>query len=349
MIIDKQYMRRCITLARYAEGYAAPNPMVGAVIVCDSKIIGEGYHRRYGEAHAEVNAVNSVVNKDLLKRSTLYVNLEPCSHYGKTPPCVDLIVRSGIPNVVVGMRDVNPEVCGNGIRKLLEAGIGVVEGVLEDECRFLNRRFITFMQKKRPYIILKWAQTADGFIDELRDTPARKPLKISNPTTKTLNHCMRTHEMSIMVATRTAILDNPRLTASKWNGRNPIRILIDRTLSVPIEYNIFDDKANTLVFNSIRNEINDNIEFVKLDFGQNIIPQILTQLYARNIQSVIVEGGRQLLVSFIEYGVWDECHTEVSKQIIRNGVPAPSMIDLEPVAEQQFGENICFTCLNNII
>ena len=273
MIIDKQYMRRCITLARYAEGYAAPNPMVGAVIVCDGKIIGEGYHRRYGEAHAEVNAVNSVLNKDLLRRSTLYVNLEPCSHYGKTPPCVDLIVRSGIPNVVVGMRDVNPEVCGNGIRKLLEAGIGVVEGVLEDECRFLNRRFITFMQKKRPYIILKWAQTADGFIDELRDTPARKPLKISNPTTKTLNHCMRTHEMSIMVATRTAILDNPRLTASKWNGRNPIRILIDRMLSVPIEYNIFDDKAKTLVFNSIRNEINDNIEFVKLDFGQNIIPQ----------------------------------------------------------------------------
>lgn len=291
MIIDKQYMRRCITLARYAEGYAAPNPMVGAVIVCDGKIIGEGYHRRYGEAHAEVNAINSVVNKDLLKRSTLYVNLEPCSHYGKTPPCVDLIIRSGIPNVVVGMRDVNPEVCGNGIRKLLEAGIGVVEGVLEDECRFLNRRFITFMQKKRPYIILKWAQTADGFIDELRDTPARKPLKISNPTTKTLNHCMRTHEMSIMVATRTAILDNPRLTASKWNGRNPIRILIDRTLSVPIEYNIFDDKAKTLVFNSIRNDINDNIEFVKLDFGHNIIPQILTELYARNIQSVIVEEG----------------------------------------------------------
>ena len=349
MIIDEQYMRRCITLARYAEGYAAPNPMVGAVIVCDGKIIGEGYHRRYGEAHAEVNAVNSVVNKDLLRRSTLYVNLEPCSHYGKTPPCVDLIIRSGIPNVVVGMRDVNPEVCGNGIRKLLEAGIGVVEGVLEDECRFLNRRFITFMQKKRPYIILKWAQTADGFIDELRDTPARKPLKISNPTTKTLNHCMRTHEMSIMVATRTAILDNPRLTASKWNGRNPIRILIDRTLSVPIEYNIFDDKAKTLVFNSIRNEINDNIEFVKLDFGQNIIPQILTELYTRNIQSVIVEGGRQLLVSFIEYGVWDECHMEVSKQIIQNGVPAPSMIDLEPVAEQQFGENICFTCLNNIM
>lgn len=160
---------------------------------------------------------------------------------------------------------------------------------------------------------------------------------------------MRTHEMSIMVATRTAILDNPRLTASKWNGRNPIRILIDRTLSVPIEYNIFDDKAKTLVFNSIRNDINDNIEFVKLDFGHNIIPQILTELYARNIQSVIVEGGRRLLVSFIEYGVWDECHTEVSKQIIRSGVPAPSMIDLEPVAEQQFGENICFTCLNNII
>ena len=160
---------------------------------------------------------------------------------------------------------------------------------------------------------------------------------------------MRTYEMSIMVATRTAILDNPRLTASKWNGRNPIRILIDRTLSVPIEYNIFDDKAKTLVFNSIRNEINDNIEFVKLDFGQNIIPQILTELYARNIQSVIVEGGRRLLVSFIEYGVWDECHTEVSKQIIQNGVPAPSMIDLEPVAEQQFGENICFTCLKNII
>lgn len=343
------YINRCITLAQYSKGKTAPNPMVGAVVVYNDKIIGEGYHKGYGELHAEVNAISSIKDESLLKQSTLYVNLEPCSHYGQTPPCVDLIIRKGIPKVVVGMRDVNPKVNGNGINILRNAGIEVVEGVLENECRCLNRRFVTFIEKKRPYILLKWAQTSDGFIDILRDNSDIEPLKISNKITKTLNHQIRTQEAAIMVATRTAILDNPHLTVRKWSGRNPVRVLIDRSLKVPSGSNIFDGSTRTLIFNQIKEETKGNTEFIKLDFGINIVPQILSKLYMYNIQSVIVEGGRQLLNSFVEYGCWDECHVEISNQIIKNGVPAPTLTDYDIVCKQTLGANSCFVYKNNII
>lgn len=338
---DELYMSRCVVLARYAEGKTAPNPLVGAVVVCDGKVIGEGYHHCCGESHAEVNAINSVADRERLKRSTLYVSLEPCSHYGKTPPCADLIVHSRIPRVVIGMRDVNPKVNGNGIRILRDAGVEVVEGVLEAECRRLNRRFITFIEQCRPYVMLKWAQTADGFIDGLRETSQLPPLKISNPITKTLNHQIRTQEVAIMVATRTALLDNPHLTARKWAGSNPIRLLVDRSLKIPDNYNIFDQTARTIVFNELKDAITPKAEFVKLNFGQNIVPQILDVLYRLDIQSIIVEGGRQLLQSFIELGLWDECHIELSQQVIGKGVPAPVLTDKIAVKEQKFCKNRC--------
>lgn len=343
------YINRCITLAQYSEGKTAPNPMVGAVLVYNDKVIGEGYHKEYGKTHAEVNAISSVKDKSLLKQSTLYVNLEPCSHYGKTPPCADLIIRSGIPRVVVGMRDVNPKVNGNGINMLRNAGIEVIEGVLENDCKYLNRRFVTFIEKKRPYILLKWAQTFDNFIDIHRYSSDVKPLKISNKVTKILNHQIRTQEAAIMVATRTAILDNPHLTVRKWSGRNPVRVLIDRNLKVPADFNIFDNSTRTLIFNQIKEETKANTEFIKLDFGTNIVPQILSKLYEYNIQSLIVEGGRQLLQSFVEYGCWDECHVEVSNQIIKNGVAAPILTNYDIVSKQILYNNSCFVYKNNII
>lgn len=344
---DEIYINRCITLARYAEGKVAPNPLVGAVVVCNGTVIGEGYHRQYGKPHAEVNAINSVANKEMLRRSTLYVNLEPCSHYGKTPPCADLIVGSGIPKVVIGMRDVNPKVNGNGIRILRNAGIDVVEGILEAECRQLNRRFITFIEQRRPFVVLKWAQTADGFLDGIRYNSELSPLKISNAVTKTLNHQIRTQEAAIMIATRTALLDNPHLTVRKWTGTNPIRLLVDRSLKIPSHYNIFDQTAETIIFNEKKYDKKPYVEYIKLDFAQNIIPQILDFLYSRNIQSIIVEGGRQLLESFIESGLWDECHIESSQQVIGKGVQAPILKQKTAEKGHLFGKNSYFVYTNN--
>jgi diaminohydroxyphosphoribosylaminopyrimidine deaminase/5-amino-6-(5-phosphoribosylamino)uracil reductase len=320
-----KFIYRCLTLASFAQGKTAPNPMVGAIIVHNGLIIGQGYHRHYGEAHAEVNAINSVKDKSLLSESTLYVNLEPCSHFGKTPPCVDLMFESKISRVVIGMADPNPKVNGKGISKMQNAGIEVIVGIEQEACRCLNKRFITNIEKHRPFIILKWAQTADGFIDKKRETADLPPLKISDLISKTLNHKGRTQEAAILVGTRTALLDNPKLTVTKWAGKNPVRLIIDRNLVVPKDYNIFDGSAKTVIFNDLKQEIDGNIFYEKLDFSKNIIFLILNYLSENSLESLIVEGGRQLLQSFIDKKLWDEVHIETSNQTIGRGVDAPRL------------------------
>ena len=319
------YMSRCLQLAQQAEGHTAPNPMVGAVIMCDGVIIGEGYHHRCGEPHAEVNAIRSVNDQNLLMKSTLYVNLEPCSHYGKTPPCAQLIIDKKIPRVVVGMGDPNPKVNGRGIQMLREAGVEVVENVLNQQCQILNKRFVTMYTKKRPFVILKWAQTQDGFIDAWRTTSEIPPLRISNEVTKTLNHQIRSIESAILVGTNTALLDNPHLTARKLNTRNPVRMVVDKSLRVPSDYRIYDQTTPTVIFTDKMVENKTNITFVKLDFSKAIVPQIVDYLYQVNLSSLIVEGGTQLLQAFIDANLWDEVYIETSPEIIGAGVKAPNI------------------------
>lgn len=317
-------MQQCLLLASKGFGKVAPNPMVGSVIVCDGKIIGEGFHQRFGQAHAEVNAISAVENKELLLKSTLYVNLEPCSHYGKTPPCADLIIEHNIPNVVIGCRDVNSVVNGRGFEKLINAGVNVMEDVLKDECKKLNKRFFTFHEKKRPYIILKWAQTSDGFIDAKRDEQnPGKALQISNAESRKLLHRWRSQEHAIMVGTNTALLDNPQLTVREWQGENPLRITIDKWLRIPKQYHLFDKSTPTLIFTALEEPSVNNLEFVKIDFDKAIIPQVLEELYKHTIQSLLVEGGEQLLNSFIEIDMWDEARVFVSDKKIEKGVKAP--------------------------
>jgi len=324
-VTHEKYIRRCIELARKGLGSVSPNPMVGSVIVHNDIIIGEGYHRKWGEAHAEVNAVNSVKDKSLLKESTIYVSLEPCAHVGKTPSCADMIVREDIPEIVVGSIDPYYQVAGKGIQKLKIAGRNVITGVLEKECIELNKRFYTFYQKKRPYIILKWAQTKDGFIDQMREVGKEpKASWITNDYCRTLVHKWRTEEDAFMVGTNTVMLDNPQLTARNWFGRNPVRITIDRNLSLNRNFKIFDNKAETIVFNSVKDLLDSNLTFIKIDFCKNIIPQILGKLYNKQIQSIVVEGGRQTLLSFIDLGLWDEARVFTGDYIFESGVPAPT-------------------------
>lgn len=320
---DEKYMRRCIQLARNGVMGAAPNPMVGAVIVCDGKIIGEGYHRRCGQAHAEVNAVRSVTQTELLKRSTIYVSLEPCSHYGKTPPCADMLIEKGIPRVVVGCVDPFSQVSGRGIRKLRDAGVEVRVGVLERECRNLIRRFITFHSERRPYIVLKWAQSADGFIDLERTEGS--PVVLSSPETQMLVHRQRACCKAILVGRRTALLDNPSLTVRHWNGENPLRLVIDREGSLPDDLRLFDGSTPTVVFTGQTTRLHPGTESVTLDFSRDILPQMMDFLHQRNIQSLLVEGGRELLQSFIDAGLWDEVFIERTSHILGQGVPAPEM------------------------
>lgn len=321
--MDEQFMKRCIELAKCGFGTASPNPMVGAVIVCEGKIIGEGWHHRCGEAHAEVNAVNSVSDKSLLKKSTIYVSLEPCAHVGRTPACADMIIREGIPNIVVGSIDPFEKVAGKGIEKLKNAGRNVKIGVLKDECDWLNRRFFTFHTKKRPYIILKWAQTNDKFIDRKRENSSQKPLAITNQHYNTLVHRWRTEEDGILVGTNTVMLDNPQLTARLWSGRNPVRICLDENLCIAPESRILDGQATTIIINSQKDSTEGNLLFCKADFNGNIVTQILDILYQHEIQSVIVEGGAQTLRSFISQGLWDEARVFTSNQIIGSGIMAP--------------------------
>ena len=321
--LDKLYMQRCIWLARHAISHVAPNPMVGAVIVYQGEIIGEGYHHKYGQPHAEPIAINSVKNKELLKKSTLYVSLEPCSHYGKTPPCADLIVKCEIPRVVIGTYDPNDKVSGRGVKRLLEAGIEVKVGVLVAECRKLNKHFFMFHEKKRPYITLKWAQTQDGFMDKIRESSNDFPLQISNPVTRLFTHKMRSENHSIMVSTNTVLLDNPSLTVRNWTGKNPIRIALDRQGIIPHDFHLLDAKVQTYIFSNSEKISSPDVEYIHEEFNKDSLENIVKKIYELNINSVLVEGGAKLLNSFIEKNLWDEANVEISNQIVEKGIIAP--------------------------
>lgn len=325
MTNDEKYIRRCIELASNGLCNAAPNPMVGAVIVYQDRIIGEGYHACCGQGHAEVNAIASVKERELLKDATIYVSLEPCSHYGKTPPCADLIIRTGIPRVVVGCVDPFSKVSGRGIQKLRDAGIDVKVGVLEKECQNLIRRFVTFNLKKRPYITLKWAQSADGFIDICRE--GGNPVVLSTPITQAYVHKQRAEHKAILVGRQTALLDNPSLTTRHWYGKNPLRLVIDRHLTLPTNLRLFDGQTETIVFTEKEKEDAPNLIYQKLDFSTDILPQIMSVLYEKKIQSLMVEGGCCLLQSFIDAELWDEIFVEHAHQVLGNGVKAPKIPD----------------------
>ena len=323
----EKYMQRCLDLALLGAGNVSPNPMVGAVIVHADRIIGEGYHQQYGQAHAEVNAVNQVLAnfdnaEDLLHDSTIYVSLEPCAHYGKTPPCADLLIRHRIPHVVVGCRDPFPQVDGKGIEKLKDAGIEVTLGVLENECRFLNRRFFTKVQQHRPYVILKWAQTADGFFapDDNRQ------FWITGLESRKLVHQWRSEEDAILVGKNTAIIDNPQLNVRFGEGRSPKRVVIDRRLELSHDLHLFDQSVETFVFNEIKTDVDGKVKYIALEDFDRYVPQyILYQLYLQDIQSLIVEGGAQTLNAFIEAGVWDEARVFTGEVSLNSGIKAPKI------------------------
>lgn len=323
MKIHEKYMSRCVALAKNGLGATYPNPMVGSVIVYEGKIIGEGWHKKAGGPHAEVNAVNSVQDKSLLEKATIYVTLEPCSHFGKTPPCCDLIIKNKIPNVVIGTIDPNIMVAGTGIKKLIEAGANVTVGILEDECNELNKRFFTFHRKQKPYVILKWAQSQDGFIAPLEKTE-KKPVWITNTYSRQLVHKWRTEEQAILVGTQTVIDDNPKLNARDWHGNNPVRIVLDQNNRIPTDYSVFDDQTKTIVFTNSKNAVSkENTTFEVIDFKQNIAKQIVDSLYRNNIQSVIIEGGLQTLQTFIDANLWDEARIFIGKPFFGTGIKAP--------------------------
>lgn len=329
MNIQQKYIKRCLELAKNGFGFTYPNPMVGSVIVYKGRIIGEGWHQKAGEPHAEVNAINAVKDKSLLKNATLYVNLEPCSHYGKTPPCADLIVKYQIPNVVIGALDTNPKVSGNGILHLINNGCEVVVGILEQECLELNKRFYTFHNSKRPYIILKWAASADGFIAK-KQTKAqeREPFFITNNQSLQLVHMWRTQEEAILVGTNTAVTDNPKLNARHSVGQNPIRVVLDRLLRIPKKSHLFDESVQTIVITDSKSDLpqnETNLIFETIDFSKNIPKQICKVLYKYQIQSVIIEGGMLTLQSFINSNLWDEARIFKSKINLLDGVKAPQI------------------------
>lgn len=317
-------MMRALELARLGMGQVAPNPMVGCVIVHDGLIIGEGYHRKYGEAHAEVNAVRAVKNRDLLRESTMYVTLEPCSHFGKTPPCTDLIVEMQIPRVVVGSLDPNEKVSGKGMERLRAAGIELSTGMLEDECIRMNRRFMTFHKEHRPYIILKWAQTEDGYIDKERNKEEfGQPTWITNDLSRMAVHKMRTDEAAIMVGTKTALKDNPSLTVREWSGGHPLRIVLDRAGKLASGCALMDQSAETIVFSEIARESKPNLEFIPLKFGPGMLGEINDFLFRRGIQSLLIEGGKSLLESYMQENLWDEARVYIGNKRFGSGVKAP--------------------------
>jgi diaminohydroxyphosphoribosylaminopyrimidine deaminase/5-amino-6-(5-phosphoribosylamino)uracil reductase len=331
-----KFMRRCLQLASYGSGFVAPNPMVGCVIVFNNQVIGEGYHKYFGGPHAEVNAFARVEQKELLSEATVYVSLEPCSHQGKTPPCTDLLVSYNVKRVVIGCRDSNPVVSGKGIERLKIAGIEVIEGVLEEECRKLNKRFFTFHERRRPYVVLKWAQTLDGFIDRVRNEEKKGINWVSSELTKTLVHKWRSEEQSILVGRNTIINDNPSLTVREYDGQNPIRIVIDSQLQISQDLNIYSNEAPTLVFNRIKNEKKENVEWIKIP--ETSTSYILEELYKRDISSVFVEGGSRTLQYFIIDNVWDEARVIVGNTKFSDGVKAP-IINKIPSDSFKFGED----------
>lgn len=355
MTPDIIYMHRCLQLAKLGEGAVAPNPMVGAVLVNEGRIIGEGWHRQYGGPHAEVNCIADVTEADrhLIAQSTLYVSLEPCAHFGKTPPCADLIIKERIPHVVVGCRDPFPEVNGKGMEKLEKAGVQVELSAIEPECRELNKRFFTFHTEHRPYIILKWAQTQNGFIGSY----GHERLLISNAFTNRIVHKWRSEEAAILVGTRTALVDNPSLTTRLWPGRSPLRMVIDMELSLPRGLHIFDGTVSTLVFNRHKNTIADlrdpafdqnPLQHYQVTTDVSLVQQLLHALYHLQIQSLLVEGGGKTLQSFIDENAWDESRIITNTGLfVPHGVKAPQLETGELISTQRVSEDV-ITVLRNL-
>jgi diaminohydroxyphosphoribosylaminopyrimidine deaminase/5-amino-6-(5-phosphoribosylamino)uracil reductase len=338
---NELYMQHCLELAALGIGNVSPNPMVGCVIVHNDIIIGEGYHQQFGEAHAEVNAINDVFARfgelapSLLKNAVAYVNLEPCAHFGKTPPCADLLIKHGIKQVVIGNTDPFSGVNGKGIEKLETAGIKVETGILANECSLLNRRFFTRIKSQRPFIILKWAQTADGYFAPL--VPSQK--WITGEKAKHLSQQWRGEEDAILVGKQTALIDNPRLTNRSSKSKNPIRIVIDRNLNIPKTHHIYNDEAKTIIFNEIKTAIIDNIHFIQMeDMNYYLAQKIAFQLYLMDIQSVIVEGGTQILDQFITANLWDEARIFTAQTTWNEGIKAPQLIG-NKVSQLQLGED----------
>lgn len=318
------FMRRCLQLAANGKQTCSPNPMVGAVIVHKGRIIGEGWHRKAGEPHAEPNAVRSVTACELLCESTLYVSLEPCSHYGKTPPCVDLILQWGIPRVVIGTLDPFPLVAGRGVAKLKAAGVEVVVGMEEEACRALNESYFKYLTAGRPRIILKWAQTADGFIDSIRTVGDQNAsLKISTPFTQLITHKLRSECDAILVGTKTALLDDPSLNVRSWSGKNPLRLAIDRMGVIPATSHLMDGSIETIIFSGVKSGREGKTCWIKLDFEQDVLNQLLSVLHQLKVQSLLVEGGALIHESFLQADLWDEIQVETSKQNVGIGVSAP--------------------------
>lgn len=334
MKIHEKYIKRCIELAKNGLGTTYPNPLVGCVIVFNNEIIGEGWHQKAGEPHAEVNAINSVKDKSLLSKATIYVSLEPCSHFGKTPPCCDLIIANKIPNVVIGTVDPFAKVAGKGIKNLLEAGKKVTVGVLEDECNELNKRFFTFHTKKRPYIILKWAESQDGFIAPLAKEK-KEPIWITNEFSRQLVHKWRGEENAILVGTNTVMEDNPTLNVRDWTGNNPIRIVLDQNNRIPKEFHIFDNQATTI---SVSKDI--------INFKNNTANEIVSFLFKNEIQSVIIEGGSQTLQTFIDSNIWDEARVFKGSLSLKEGINAPN-IKLRNARKKQLLEDELLTYINH--
>ncbi|WP_367180319.1 bifunctional diaminohydroxyphosphoribosylaminopyrimidine deaminase/5-amino-6-(5-phosphoribosylamino)uracil reductase RibD [Tenacibaculum sp. M341] len=343
--IHNKYMRRCIELAERGIGTARPNPSVGAVIVHNNKIIGEGFTSEYGGPHAEVNAVKSVKDTSLLKEATIYVTLEPCSHFGKTPPCANMIVDNGIPNVVIGTVDTNSLVAGKGINILESNGCNVTIGVLEEECKQQHKRFFTVQNKKRPYIILKWAQTQDNFIAP-KEKLENRPIWISNEFSKQLVHKWRSEEHAILVGTNTAIDDNPLLNVRSWYGNNPVRIVIDKKLKLQHHLNIFNKEVKTIVITGENKPNEDNLLYETIDFTKDVASQICEVLQKNKIQSIIIEGGTQTLQTFINANLWDEARVFTGENSFLEGIKAP-ILNLVPTFEQKIQSDILRTYIND--
>jgi diaminohydroxyphosphoribosylaminopyrimidine deaminase/5-amino-6-(5-phosphoribosylamino)uracil reductase len=339
---DAKYMSRCIQLAMQGAGYVAPNPLVGALLVYKNRIIGEGWHRQYGGPHAEVNCIHSVAEEDrkFISRSILYVSLEPCTHFGKTPPCTDLIIEKKIPEVVIGCRDPFKEVDGKGIEKLKAAGVKVKSGVLENECRELNKRFFIFHTLRRPYIILKWAETGDK---KIAGAGAER-LMISNELSNRLVHKWRSEEASILVGTHTAMLDNPELSTRLWPGPSPVRLVVDMDLKLPAELKLFDKSIRTVIFNKVKNEEQGQLLYYRVTERQHLVHQIMNALYQLKLISVLVEGGAKLHQSFIDEGLWDEIRVIQNRELLINkGLEAPVFNKQDANSELRLGADVITT------
>lgn len=333
-------MQRCFELAAQGYGSVAPNPMVGAVIVYKNKIIGEGFHRKFGGDHAEIDAIKSVADKSLLNESTIYVSLEPCSHQGKTPACSKALIEAGFPSVVIGQADPNPIVSGSGIKMLKEAGVNVLTGVLEEEARDLNRRFNTFHEKKRPYVILKWAETRNGYVDNIRKSREEAVLRISGEQSQDFVHYLRSKEDAFLVGFNTARLDNPKLSNRRFGNKQALRVLLDPKLALPEDYHLLDQSQASLVFNGLREESKKNLDLALIDFSASNWPkEVLNKLYQRKIQSLVIEGGPSTHKAFIDLGLWDEYYRFIAPFEIKDGVKAVNIQGEKEITERMLGKD----------